>query len=147
MGVDTGWTLPPSCPSSGVGNAGPSSPQGPNTILVCIAKDVLWSLLQGPKKTGEEGGGEKQLLKLFCLHSIGQTQAYGHSCPQQGAEKCGLRVGKRSCAQLKPTGPRENWNRYQGGPLAAVSAQSRSSFCMTSPCPWHVQGSHTWTEG
>lgn len=59
MGVDTGWNLPPSCPSSGVGNAGPSSPQGPSTILVCIAKDVLWSLLQGPKKTGEEGGGKK----------------------------------------------------------------------------------------
>ena len=46
----------PFCPSSGVGNTGPSSPQGPNTILVLIVKDVLWSLLQCFKKTGKEGG-------------------------------------------------------------------------------------------
>lgn len=59
MGVDTGWTLPPSCPSSGIGNIGPSSPQGPNTILVLTVKDVLWSLLQCSKKTGEEGGGKR----------------------------------------------------------------------------------------
>lgn len=67
MGVDTGWTLPPSCPSSGVGSTGPSSPQGPNTILVRIVKDVLWSLLQCPKKTGEEGGGEKVASETLLL--------------------------------------------------------------------------------
>ena len=65
MGVDTGWTLPPFCPSSGVGNTGPSSPQGPNTILVLIVKDVLWSLLQCFKKTGKEGGGKRSFWNSF----------------------------------------------------------------------------------
>lgn len=74
MGVDTGWTLPPSCPSSGVGNIGPPSPQGPNTILVLIVKDVLWSLLQCSKKTGEEGGGNaasETLLLTFHWPDLG----------------------------------------------------------------------------
>lgn len=113
MALDTGWTLPPSCPSSGVGNTGPPVPRHQTPSWLSQSRMCSGHCSSAPRRWVKKVAGGKQLLKLFCLPSIGQTQAHGHTCLQQDAEKCGFRVCKRSCAQLKPRGPRENQNRYR----------------------------------
>ena len=82
MGVETEWTLAPSCPSSGVGSTAPQVPRAPaaagfllqhleGTTCVLMVQDVPWSLLQCSKKQGEGGRGRKQLLEPFCLYPCG----------------------------------------------------------------------------